>query len=118
MGQGILSHKHRFYGDIMIFELVTEQNIDIAAKIHSVSWKESHKTFCTEEFVQSHTQERQKQYIEKEINCGKKFYIIDDNGAKGIVSVIGNVIENLYVLPIEQGKGYGTKLSIFGGFDI
>ena len=94
----------------MIFELVTEQNIEIAAKIHSISWKESHKSFCTEKFVQAHTQERQKQYIEKEIDDGKQFYILDKNGAKGIVSVQDNLIENLYVLPAEQGKGYGTKL--------
>lgn len=94
----------------MPFLLVTEQNIDVAAEIHSISWKESHKTFCSEEFVQAHTKERQKQYIEKEINCGKQFYIIDENGAKGIVSVKDNLIENLYVLPMEQCKGYGTKL--------
>ena len=96
--------------DIMTFELVTEQNIEIAAKIHSISWKESHKSFCSEEFVKAHTQERQKQYIEKEINSGKRFYILDEKGAKGIVSVKDNLIENLYILPTEQGKGYGTKL--------
>ena len=94
----------------MTFELVTKENIDIAAEIHSISWKESHKTFCSEEFVQAHTKERQRQYIEKEIKCGKQFYIIDKNGAKGIVSIKDNLIENLYVLPMEQGKGYGTKL--------
>ena len=74
----------------MIFELLTEQNIEIAAKIHSITWKESHKSFCTEKFVQAHTWERQKQYIEKEIDDGKQFYILDKNGAKGIVSVQDN----------------------------
>ena len=38
-----------------MFELVTERNIDIAAEIHSVSWKESHKGFCSEKFVSAHT---------------------------------------------------------------
>ena len=94
----------------MTFELVTEKNIDIAAEIHSISWKESHRTFCSEEFIQAHTKERQKRYIEKEMECGKQFYIINENGAKGIVSVKDNLIENLYVLPMEQGKGYGTEL--------
>ena len=97
----------------MTFDLVTEKNIDIAAEIHSISWKESHRTFCSEEFVQAHTKERQKQYIEKEMKCGKQFYIINENGAKGIVSVKDNLIENLYVLPTEQGKGYGTELLQF-----
>lgn len=93
-----------------MFELVTEKNIELAAEIHSISWKESHKSFCSEEFIQAHTVERQKKYIEKEIECGKQFYILVDGDAKGIVSINGNLIENLYVLPSEQHKGYGTKL--------
>lgn len=97
----------------MVFELVTAQNIDMAAEIHSISWRECHKTFCSEEFVQAHTRERQKKYIQNGMDCGKQFYIIVQNGAKGIVSVKDNLIENLYVLPTEQRKGYGTKLLRF-----
>lgn len=93
-----------------MFELVTEKNIDTAAEIHSISWKESHKNFCSEEFVLAHTKERQKQYIRTEMEYGKQFYILVENDAKGIVSVKDNLIENLYVLPAEQRKGYGTKL--------
>mgnify|MGYP003294058001 CR=1 FL=1 len=93
-----------------MFELVTESNIDTAAEIHSVSWKESHKGFCSEKFVLAHTKERQRQYIENEIACGKQFYLLVENGSKGIVSIKDNLIENLYVLPEEQRKGYGTKL--------
>lgn len=99
------------YVEVMcMFEMVTTANIDIAAKIHSTSWKESHRSFCTEEFVQKHTVENQRRYIEKEIECGKQFYILIEEEAKGIVSVKDNLIENLYVLPKEQRKGYGTKL--------
>ena len=93
-----------------MFQLVTNENIDIAAKIHSISWKESHRSFCSKEFVELHTEERQREYIEKEMNCGKVFYILVEENAKGIVSVKGNLIENLYVLPAEQRKGYGTRL--------
>jgi len=93
-----------------MFELVTDKNIDIAAEIHSVSWKDSHKSFCSEEFVQAHSKERQKRYIQDEIKNGKQFYILVDDEAKGIVSVKDSLIENLYVLPTEQHKGYGTKL--------
>ena len=96
-----------------MFELVTEKNIDIAAEIHSLSWKESHKSFCSKEFVELHTQERQRQYIEKEIQAGKSFYILIEEKPKGIVSIIDNLIENLYILPAEQQKGYGTKLLHF-----
>lgn len=93
-----------------MFELVTSETIGIAAEIHSISWKDSHKSFCSEQFVKAHTVERQKQYIQSEMNCGKKFYILVENGPKGIVSVKANMIENLYVLPEEQRKGYGTQL--------
>ena len=93
-----------------MFELVTEKNIDIAAEIHSISWQESHKSFCSEEFVQAHSKERQKQYIEDEMKNGKQFYMIIDEDAKGIISIKDDLIENLYVLPNEQHKAYGTKL--------
>ena len=93
-----------------MFELVTEKNVDVAAEIHSLSWKESHRSFCSEEFVQGHTIERQKQYIQNEIENGKTFYMLIEDGAKGIVSVKDNLIENLYVSPSEQHKGHGTRL--------
>ena len=94
----------------MLFELVTKQNIDIAAEIHAISWRESHKSFCSREFVEAHTTERQMKYIEKEIERGKTFYILFDTTAKGIVSIKDDLIEDLYVLPSEQRKGYGSNL--------
>lgn len=93
-----------------MFKLVTDKNIDIAAEIHSISWKESHKSFCSEEFVQAHSKERQKQYIQDEMKKGKQFYMLVDEDAKGIISIKDDLIENLYVLPNEQHKGYGTQL--------
>lgn len=93
-----------------MFELVTDKNIDIAAEVHSISWKDNHKSFCSEEFVQAHSKERQKRYIQVEMKNGKQFYMLVDDEAKGIVSVKDSLIENLYVLPTEQHKGYGTKL--------
>lgn len=93
-----------------MFEKVTEKNVNIAAQIHSISWKESHKSFCSREFVELHTSERQKEYIQKEMELGKVFYMLVEDAPKGIVSVKDNMIENLYVLPSEQHKGYGTNL--------
>jgi len=92
------------------FELVSEQNMDTAAEIHAATWRDSHKHFCSASFVAAHTAARQKQYIEQEISCGRVFYLVIDPDAKGLVSVYGNLIENLYVLPSEQRKGYGTAL--------
>lgn len=97
----------------MLFELITKLNIATAAEIHAISWRESHRAFCSEEFVEAHTTERQMKYIENEIENGKQFYVLMDTGAKGIVSIKDNLIENLYVLPSAQRKGYGTKLLHF-----
>lgn len=89
---------------------ITENNICKAGEIHSESWKESHKGFCTDEFVARHTKEAQTEYIRSEIAKGKDFYMLVDYKPVGIVSVKSNLIENLYILPYEQRKGYGAKL--------
>ncbi len=97
----------------MMIEPVTADSLTEAAKIHSASWKESHKGFCTPEFVALHTPERQKSYLEAEIAKGNRVYLLTDHKPVGIVSVCGSLIGNLYVLPEEQNKGYGTKLLAF-----
>ena len=89
---------------------ITEINIGDAGKIHSESWKESHKSFCSEEFVARHTEEAQTQYIRSEIAKGKDFYMLINHIPVGIISIYDNLIENLYVLPAEQRKGYGAML--------
>lgn len=96
-----------------MFQLVTEDNIEAAARVHAESWRESHKAFCSAEFVELHTTERQMEYIRKEMACGKNFYLLICDSPKGIMSVCGNLIENLYVLPEEQRKGFGTELLHF-----
>ena len=89
---------------------VTEHNIHDAGRIHAESWRESHKSFCSEEFVARHTEEAQTEYIRSEIAKGKDFYMLIDRKPVGIVSLQNGLIENLYILPNEQGKGYGTSL--------
>ncbi len=89
---------------------VTSENISDAAYIHSEAWKQSHRSFCSAKFVASHTPERQRTYLEGEIAAGKAVYMLVEGKAVGIVSVFKGVIENLYVLPSEQNKGYGSRL--------
>ena len=89
---------------------VDEGNIADAGRIHSESWKESHRSFCSAEFVEKHTPAAQADFLRREINIGKTFYMLIDNYPVGIVSVYGSLIENLYVLPSEQRKGYGSQL--------
>ncbi len=92
---------------------VTRWNIDQAALIHSESWKESHRELCSAEFLAAHTPERQKSYLESEAALGAQLYMLVDQKPVGIVSVQGCLIANLYVLPGEQNKGYGTQLLAF-----
>ena len=89
---------------------VDEANIADAGRIHSESWKESHRSFCSAEFVEKHTPAAQADYLRREMNAGKSIYMLIDKYPVGIVSVYGNLIENLYVLPSEQRKGYGSLL--------
>ena len=97
----------------MQFVEVTEQNIADAGRIHSESWKESHRSFCSAEFVEKHTPIAQAEYLRREIDAGESVYMLIDDYPVGIVSVHGGLIENLYVLPSEQCKGYGTQLLKF-----
>lgn len=92
---------------------VNQNNIIDAAYIHSESWKESHHSFCSAEFVEAHTVERQRAYLEKEMHQGKAFYMLIKDIPVGIVSIHKNLIENLYVLPERQREGYGSELLKF-----
>ncbi|MBE6051497.1 MAG: GNAT family N-acetyltransferase [Clostridium sp.] len=92
---------------------VIDENIEKAAEIHSLSWQESHKDFCPKEFIDKHNVKHQKKYLQNEINQGKDVFMLVEEYPVGIVSIKDNLIENLYVLPEEQSKGYGTKLLLF-----
>ena len=89
---------------------VSEENIAEAGKIHSESWKESHRSFCSTDFVERHSPEAQTNYLRREMAEGKSLFMLVDEKPVGIVSVYGDLIENLYVLPEAQRRGYGTVL--------
>ena len=92
---------------------VNEQNIMDAAIIHSISWRESHRDFCTPEFIEIHSPERQLRYIHDKMDKGTRFFMLVDEAPVGVVSVTENLIEDLYVLPEKQNMGYGTELLQF-----
>ena len=92
---------------------VDETNIFDAAKVHSVSWQESHRAFCKAEFVALHTPERQREYLLSKLKNDYKLYMLLDAEPVGIVSVKESLIEDLYVLPEKQNKGYGSALLEF-----
>ncbi|MCE5189475.1 MAG: GNAT family N-acetyltransferase [Eubacteriales bacterium] len=95
------------------FEIKKVKYADLpqAAAIHSVSWQASHQAICSEAFLSIHTPEHQKKYLEQAMENGAGFYMLSVKGKPvGIVSVHKSLIENLYVLPEEQNRGYGTRL--------
>ena len=89
---------------------VTEENLAQAGFIHSESWQESHRGFCSAEFVERHSPEAQTEYLRREMAAGKQVWMLIDKFPVGIVSVQESLIENLYVLPGQQRKGYGSRL--------
>ena len=88
---------------------VDERNIAAAGAVHAASWRESH-SFCTPEFVAAHTAETQTEYLRREMDAGKALFLLLDPEPVGVVSVQEDLIENLYVLPEKQGRGYGSAL--------
>ena len=92
---------------------VDEKTVPAAAAVHSAAWQESHRAFCTPDFVAAHTPERQAAYIRHKMAEGSRFYILSDPEPAGIVSVRDHLIEDLYVLPEKQGRGLGTLLMAF-----
>ncbi|MDD6794396.1 MAG: GNAT family N-acetyltransferase [Clostridiaceae bacterium] len=93
---------------------VTDKNIEEAGRIHSLSWCDSHKDFCTDSFIKQHSVENQIKYLKNEVEQGKKLFMLVEDKGVGIGSIDdGDMIENLYILPEMQHKGYGTKILKF-----
>lgn len=89
---------------------VDSTNVRQAAEVHSLSWKESHRSFCSSEFIEMHSPQRQEEYLRHKMANGSKLYMLVEEQPVGIVSVTGSLIEDLYILPDRQNMGLGTQL--------
>ncbi|MCR5809046.1 MAG: GNAT family N-acetyltransferase [Clostridiales bacterium] len=92
---------------------VDGSNIGEAAFVLSVSWQDSHRGFCSPEFVKTRTPENRREYLEKKLAAGAKAFLLTDEKPVGLVCVTGDLIEDLYVLPEKQRQGYGTEILRF-----
>ena len=92
---------------------VNKENLQIAAEINAESWQNSHSTLYSESFIKRHNTARQKVYLKNSMKDGKRLYMLVKEIPVGIVSIKDNLIEDLYILPTEQHKGYGTDLLLF-----
>ena len=89
---------------------VTGANIDQAALIHSRSWQDSHRHICTADFLALHSPEHQRDYLSDEMKTGARVFMLIHDRPVGVVSVRGSLIENLYILPEAQNRGFGSAL--------
>lgn len=94
-----------------MIQRVNEENLMAAAEVHATSWRASHREICAPDFAALHTAERQRDYLASVMAGGAELYLLTvEDRPVGVVSVRENVIGDLYVLPGEQGRGYGTEL--------
>ncbi len=93
----------------MIIE-VNETNLAQAAEVHSISWKESHRAFCSPDFIELHSPQHQEEYLREKLTNGSKLYMLVEEKPIGMVSVTESMIEDLYILPKMQNMGFGTEL--------
>ena len=93
---------------------VTEENAPLAGAVHAVSWQASHRHFCPEEFVLRFDARRQTEYLLEGMRRGKQVWLLEDPEPAGLISLTetgeGSLIEDLYVLPRLEGRGYGGAL--------
>ena len=97
--------------ELRIVSVRKEAELRQAAAVHSVSWQESHRSFCPPDFVAAHTPERQYRYLAEKAASGSRiFLLLREENPVGVVTVTDSVIADLYVLPEERDQGYGTRL--------
>ena len=111
-GYEIVWFKSEFV-EVRMIVPVDETNLLQAATIHSISWKESHRAFCAPDFIETHTPDRQREYLRNKMNNGTKLYMLVEEKPIGVVSVTKGLIEDLYILPDMQNMGHGTKLLLY-----
>lgn len=93
---------------------VTEEMLAVAGTIHAISWQESHRAFCSREFLAKNTPEQHTRDLGEAMRRGEKTWLLTENETPvGVVSVDGSLIENLYILPEAQNRGCGSKLLRF-----
>ena len=97
--------------ELHIVPVLDEAALRQASAVHAVSWQDSHRSFCPPDFVAAHTPERQYRYLAEKAEGGSGIWLLlREETPVGLVTVTGSVIADLYVLPEERNKGYGSRL--------
>lgn len=92
---------------------VNGNNLFDAAKVYMYSWKESHKDICSLEFIEKHDLDYMINFLSEKIEKGYLLFI-DYINKKPVGIIAVNLCDEeiclLYVLPEEEGNGYGSEL--------
>ena len=72
---------------------VDQTNLSEAAAVHAAAWRDSHRAFCTPEFIEQHTTERQAAYLQRKLDAKSRIFLLVEDEPKGVVSVTGTVRE-------------------------
>ena len=83
--------------------LVDQVNFDKALWVYTEAWRESHREICTHEFLKKRDYEG---YLRKKL--GKLFLLVDEVPV-GVFYVDNGTLEDLYIHPDHQRKGYGRS---------
>lgn len=78
----------------------------LVKSVIEVVYPKYYPTGAVDLYLNYHSREK----IKKDIINNKVYYLSVKELIKGTVTVLENDISRLYVLPKEQGKGYGTQL--------
>lgn len=73
---------------------VGQANSDQAAEARSMSWKESHRSCCSSDFIELHAAEHQRIYLQTKQKQGGRIYLLIEKALVGAVSVNDNLIED------------------------
>lgn len=82
---------------------------DIASQSILAVYPQYYSAGVVEFFVLHHNEER----ILRDVKAGEVFLLNVDDKLVGTVTVTGNEINRLFVLPLERGHGYGEMLLSF-----
>ena len=85
----------------MDIRLVDERSFPEALELYTTSWRESHRSICTEEFLLSRDYAG---YLGKKLGS---LYLISDGEPVGVFCLCGEWFGDLYIHPNFQGRGYG-----------
>lgn len=91
----------------MRIEPVTEESFPLAVAVYAESWRESHRQICSPDFLEKRDCAG---YLRRRM---EGLYLISDEIPLGVFRVKDGVFSDLYILPGQTGKGYGTACVAF-----